>query len=414
MTSWLCASTEISCWATDLVAFEQQVFERALQARHLLRQSLAAVLLLRAFGARHVIQEVDRGKRRRESQQDEGNRDFERSGNAPGHGGRLASGPGASTSSILTLDRSSFASSMSVMSRRPVTASSGCPAAQHPQVFLAHGNVQALLRLQELLAGGLLANAHAARGVLRVAARVVERAEPPCEKRLYRLGLPVDRARPHRDEVDDLARNLRAVEERAGAGAQELRAVRIEGDGAVHLPHLERGRLLVRLEVHDVDVAGLHAVERQRAAQHERAKRTAFHRHRLALEVAHRAHAVPAHDHVGAVRDVDHEDDPGLQPVGGEAEELVEADDHAVDGLVAIGAQHLARGGVLHELHDVRIEVAELAREIQRLAADPYVGADAQRRLRIAGAGPEQEAEATARARAMRDAAAVRRRLQDA
>ena len=56
------------------VALEQQVLQRALQAGHLLGQSLAAALLRRAFGLRHVIEQVHRAQDRGEAQQDERDR----------------------------------------------------------------------------------------------------------------------------------------------------------------------------------------------------------------------------------------------------------------------------------------------------------------------------------------------------
>ncbi len=310
-----------------------------------------------------------------------------------------ASGPGASSA----FDLESGAQQLRIHHQRHQPASGHRQLrrrpAEHPQVLLAGRNVQALLRLQELLAARLLANAHAPRRILRLALHVVDRAEPAGQQRLDRLGLLVDHARPHREQIDDLARNLRAVEQRVGAGPQELRAIRVERDGAVDLALLERARLLVRLEVHDVDVARLHAVERQRPAQHERAERAAFHRDRLALEVVHRPHAATAHDHVGAVRHVDHQDDPRLQPVRGEPEQLVQADDHAVDGLVAKRAQDFARRRILDELHGRRIQATQLPREVERLAPDPDVGADAQGGFRLAHAAGERKQQRDARER---------------
>ena len=49
------------------VALEQQILQRALQPRHLLREPLAAVLLRRALGLRHVIEQVHRAQYRRRS-----------------------------------------------------------------------------------------------------------------------------------------------------------------------------------------------------------------------------------------------------------------------------------------------------------------------------------------------------------
>src|SRR6478609_7299668 len=65
-------------------------------------------------------------------------------------------------------------------------------ASEQAQVFLARRHVQAALRLLELLAGGLLADAHPPCGVDGIALDVVERAEPPGEQRLDRLRLLVD------------------------------------------------------------------------------------------------------------------------------------------------------------------------------------------------------------------------------
>ena len=149
MTSWLCASTAISCCATVEVALEQQVLERALQARHLLRQALAAVLLRRALGLRHVIEQVDRAQHRGEAEQDQRDRELAATPESrtlihrQARQRRRARARPRSRGSL----RSSFASTISVISRRPVTASSGVGAAEHPQVLLARRNVQALLRL---------------------------------------------------------------------------------------------------------------------------------------------------------------------------------------------------------------------------------------------------------------------------
>ena len=86
----------------------------------------------------------------------------------------------------------------------------------------------------------------------------------------------------------------------------------------------------------------------------------------------------------------DHQDDVRLQPIRGQSEQLIQADDHAVDRLVAESAQHFAGRRILDELHDAGIEMAELAREVERLAADPHVGADAQRGLGLAHAAGER------------------------
>jgi len=63
------------------VAFEQQILERALQARHVLRQALAAVLLRLVLGLRHVVQQVHRAQRRGEADDDQRDGDLERRGN---------------------------------------------------------------------------------------------------------------------------------------------------------------------------------------------------------------------------------------------------------------------------------------------------------------------------------------------
>jgi hypothetical protein len=65
----------------------------------------------------------------------------------------------------------------------------------------------------------------------------------------------------------------------------------------------------------------------------------------------HRPHAAAAYDHVRPVRHVHHQDDPRLQPIHGKPEQLVQADDHAVDGLVAIGAKDFARRWILDKLN---------------------------------------------------------------
>ena len=143
--------------------------------------------------------------------------------------------------------------------------------------------------------------------------------------------------------------------------------------------------------MHDVDIARLHAIDRQSPAQHEGAERAAFHGDRFAFEVAHRPHATTAHDHVGAVGDVHHQDDPRLEPVRGESEQLIEADHHPVDRLITKSAKDFARRWILHQLHGRRFEATQLPRQVKRLAPYPYVGADAQRGFRFAHATGQQE-----------------------
>ena len=72
--------------------------------------------------------------------------------------------------------------------------------------------MQALLGLQELLSGRLLANSHASRCVVGLALHVVDRIEPAGKHRLYRLGLLLDDVGAHRQQIDDLTRNLSAIE----------------------------------------------------------------------------------------------------------------------------------------------------------------------------------------------------------
>jgi len=117
------------------------------------------------------------------------------------------------------------------------------------------------------------------------------------------------------------------------------------------------------------------------------------HRDRFALEVAHRFHAAATHDDIGAVGDVHDEDDPRLQTIHGEPEQLVEAYHHAVDRLVAKCAQDFARRRVLDELDGGGVQPAELPREIQRLAAYPDIGADAQRSLGLTRTAEERQQE---------------------
>ena len=59
------------------ITLEQQVFERALQPRHLLREALAAILLGHALGLRNVVQQIDGAERRCESQQQQRQRDLQ-------------------------------------------------------------------------------------------------------------------------------------------------------------------------------------------------------------------------------------------------------------------------------------------------------------------------------------------------
>ncbi len=80
------------------IALEEQILECALQARHLLREPLAAVLLRRALGLRHVIDQVDGAQRRGESQQNERDRELERGRHADGHWTLPGDGPGVLTS----------------------------------------------------------------------------------------------------------------------------------------------------------------------------------------------------------------------------------------------------------------------------------------------------------------------------
>jgi len=93
--------------------------------------------------------------------------------------------------------------------------------------------VEALLRFEELLAARLLADAHAPRCVLRFAAHVIERLEPTGQQCLHGLGLLPDHARAHREEIDDLARDPRAVDERRCTRTQKLGAIRVERDGCI-------------------------------------------------------------------------------------------------------------------------------------------------------------------------------------
>ena len=171
------------------IALEQQIFERALQAGHLLGQPLAAVFLRRALGLRHVIEQVHGAQYRGEAQQDERDRELERRRNAHGH--RVARArsaalisavppevPARARSSMSTPARSSFASTIKRHEPASGYRQFRCRPAEHPEIFLAGRNVQALLRLQELLAGRLLAYAHASRRVLGIALHVIRRVEP--------------------------------------------------------------------------------------------------------------------------------------------------------------------------------------------------------------------------------------------
>src|SRR2546430_17085146 len=77
------------------IALEQQILHRALQARHLLRQSFAAIFLRRTLGLRYVIKQVYRAQRRRKGQQNKRDRELERGRNAHVHWWTPWSGPAA-------------------------------------------------------------------------------------------------------------------------------------------------------------------------------------------------------------------------------------------------------------------------------------------------------------------------------
>ena len=96
-------------------------------------------------------------------------------------------------------------------------------------------------------------------------------------------------------------------------------------------------------------------------------------------------------DHVRPVGHVHDQDDPRLQPVHGESEQLVQADDHAVDGLVAKGAKDFARRWILDKLHRFGVEMTQLPRQVERFASDPDIGADAQGGFRFAHATAQRE-----------------------
>src|SRR5207249_11916171 len=90
-----------------------------------LRQPLAAVFLRRTLGLGHAVEQVHRAEHGGEDKQNERDGNLQRRGNAQGHFGRSARGPGDSMPSMSSPARSNFASTMSAMSLRPVTANSG-------------------------------------------------------------------------------------------------------------------------------------------------------------------------------------------------------------------------------------------------------------------------------------------------
>ncbi len=170
-TSWLCASTAISCCAAVGIALEQQVLERALQARHLLHEPLAAVLHGLALGLRHVIEHVHRARASRRSASR-----ISGTVTLSDPGTRIATSPGwpAAPARAVSSMAGSLAEQLGVHHQRqqatPGHDQLRLGPAQHPQVLVARRNVQALQRLQELLSRRLLADAHAPRGVLGIAA----------------------------------------------------------------------------------------------------------------------------------------------------------------------------------------------------------------------------------------------------
>ena len=107
------------------IALEHQILHRALEARHLLGQAFTAILLRRALGLRHVIEEIHRAERGGKAQQDKRNRELERGRDAQVHFNSSASGPGARTPSMSSPGRSNLASTIKARSRRPVTDNSG-------------------------------------------------------------------------------------------------------------------------------------------------------------------------------------------------------------------------------------------------------------------------------------------------
>src|SRR6185503_4222970 len=107
------------------IALEQQIFQRALQPRELLKQALPMIFLHRPLRLRHLVNQVERAQRNGATEQDQRNREPERSRQKLLHLGNFCNGPGAIRPSISSVLRSSFDCTISVISWRPETTRLG-------------------------------------------------------------------------------------------------------------------------------------------------------------------------------------------------------------------------------------------------------------------------------------------------
>jgi hypothetical protein len=105
----------------------------------------------------------------------------------------------------------------------------------------------------------------------------------------------------------------------------------------------------------------------------------------------HRPHPATTDDRVSPVGHVHHQNDPRLQPILGESEQFIQADHHAVDGLVAKSAMNLARRRILHELYGRRIQATQVPRQVKRFAPYPDIGTDTQGGFRLAHATSQRK-----------------------
>jgi len=96
--------------------------------------------------------------------------------------------------------------------------------------------------------------------------------------------------------------------------------------------------------------------------------------------------AAARHQHVGAVRDIEHQHGDQIEPGVQRTDHLVERQCGALDQVGAEGAQHVGGGRHLDQADATLVVAAECACQIERLVTRPDVAGDAQHRLGCAAA----------------------------
>ncbi len=230
------------------------------------------------------------------------------------------------------------------------------------------------------------------RRVLTVLPDVIQRPKMRCQQFAQHALASRQPVAANCQHVEDGLGHLPAVEQQHSPFAQQLRCGRLVSHHGIDLAAAPGRKLRGRTQFHQRHRLGGQPGPLQHFAQHQTAHGSRFIGDAPAGQVGQAVYRRARQQHIRPGRAVEHQHHRQWHSLGTDLQNLIQGQGCRIDGAGPQGGQGIAGAG-LHAQADGRRQPAEIARQAQRLVADPGVRADAQRLSRVTGSQAQRQAE---------------------